>query len=187
VVPPGQLEGEAVERRPVAADPAAEEGAATTPAQDRAAAPAATEAAAAAQASAPAGPEEVLQPGTNKIWLRCPVGMKWSGSACAGSAERRSFADIVDACPSGYRVPNRDDLVSLLGGCEDDVRRGKYGDCSSCEDSGTCAAMFELEDSLFWSRTPSEGSSGYAWYVDLDGGRISTQFVKNRYRVLCLR
>ena len=85
---------------------------------------------------------DVKQPGSKLYWLRCPVGQRWTGTSCKGKMKFMSWNKAMKACPRGYRLPTRQEFMSLLGGCDADVTSGKYGSCNSCARSGKCRSMF---------------------------------------------
>ena len=125
-------------------------------------------------ASAPgaAGGAEVQQPGTNLYWLRCPVGQTWSSSTCTRDAKRMDWSAAKSACPSGYRLPTRQEFVDLLGGCDSDVTSGNPGHCKMCSESGNCSGMFPSDTSWYWSSSSYADDVSYAWFVAFYGGGV---------------
>ncbi len=116
--------------------------------------------------------KDVNQPGTNLYWLRCPIGQRWTGSSCEGKARFMKWEKAMNACPGGYRLPTRQEFVSLLGGCDSSVRGGKYGRCNKCAESNKCSSMFGEETGVYWSSSSSAADSSSAWYVNFDGGYV---------------
>ena len=100
--------------------------------------------------------KDVKQPGTNLYWLRCRIGESWTGSSCEGNARKISWHDAKNACPGGYRLPTRQEFMSLLGGCDAKVRGGGRGYCNRCAKSNKCSSMFGKDEGWYWS------SSSYA-------------------------
>ena len=129
--------------------------------------------------------DEVKQPGANLYWLRCPVGQTWNGSSCSGSKKKMSWNSAKSACPSGYRLPTRQEFVDLLGGCDSEVRRGKYGDCNKCSESSNCSSMFASDTGWYWSSSP--GDDYLAWDAYFNLGRVSRDIVSIDLNVRCMR
>jgi hypothetical protein len=130
--------------------------------------------------------ELVRQPGTDLYWSRCPEGVGWEGCRCqgevydwnAGSTNNTVYYDTF--CLSDWELPSRDELVALLGGCDDEVEAGGEGFCDSCEENEECAAMFTFlnaeDDLVLFTSTytvdnePYTGDISDAWFVDLKTG-----------------
>lgn len=89
------------------------------------------------------------------------------------------------ACPSGYRLPTRQEFVDLLGGCDSDVRSGMYGKCSKCSESSNCSGMFTSKTDWYWSSSP-DGSNG-AWCVGFDVGYVGVVNINVVHDVRCMR
>jgi len=119
---------------------------------------------------------EVKQPGTNLYWLGCPIGQRWSGSSCEGDARRMSWHDAGNACPSGYRLPTRQEFVSLLGGKE-----------NSCSKSSKCSSMFGGDRRSYWSSSSYAADSSHAWGVRFGNGRVDYYAKGNGRHVRCVR
>jgi hypothetical protein len=47
-------------------------------------------------------------------WLRCPIGMRWSGVDCVGTPRLFGQGEIGSACPAGFRLPTINELKALL-------------------------------------------------------------------------
>jgi hypothetical protein len=107
---------------------------------------------------------KVQQPGSKLIWLRCPLGQSWTGSSCQGKAKGMDWGSAMKACPSGYRLPTRKELMDLLGNCAS-------GSCASCVESARCSFMFGNDKGWYWSSSfSSDGSS--VWMIPFSpGGR----------------
>jgi hypothetical protein len=139
------------------------------------------------------GSAEVQQPGTNLYWLRCPVGQTWTGSACSGVAKVMNWHAAKGACPSGYRLPTRQEFIDLLGGCDGKVMRGKTGYCTKCSESGTCNSMFPSQLNTYWSSSLFNGDqawiasfyNGYVPFFDVDG--VGVFGVKSDAVTRCVR
>ncbi len=66
---------------------------------------------------------EVRDKVTGLVWQRCMVGMAWNGSTCVGTSLEFSWQNALEfartatastAATSAWRVPNRNELMSLL-------------------------------------------------------------------------
>ncbi len=122
---------------------------------------------------APTDVDEVKQPNANLYWLLCPVENDWDGWECSTSHSMRTYdgEDAQSACPSGYRLPTRNEMIALLGGCESDMLEGYGGYCNSCEESNNCSAMFEqFNDEEFWTSTKDDDDE--YWKADFGDGSI---------------
>jgi hypothetical protein len=116
--------------------------------------------------------DEVRQPGTELYWRRCPVGQNWNGSRCSGRARKMTWHKAKSACPSGYRLPTRQEFVNLLGGCESDVLSGGVGPCNKCSASSNCSSIFISNTDWHWSSSSNASNGDYAWYVSFDFGYV---------------
>jgi hypothetical protein len=139
----------------------------------------------AAVSTNPAGGDEVQQPGTSLYWLRCPVGQTWSGSICTGDRKEMNWNAAKSACPSGYRLPSRQEFVDLLGGCDSDVTSGGSGNCKNCSESGNCSGMFPSDTGWYWSSSPHVGD--YAWGALFATGYVGRSPVGGGNRARCVR
>ena len=131
--------------------------------------------------------KDVKQPGTNLYWLRCPLGQKWTGSSCEGKASKMNWKKAMNACPSGYRLPTREEFVSLLGGCDADVRGGGKGDCNECAKSSRCSSMSGEDDWYYWSSSSYAADSSFAWVVRFGNGRVFDGAKDDVDHVRCVR
>ncbi len=143
------------------------------------------EAAAPDEASGVRRPDDEGQPGTRLRWLRCPVGQTWSGSACVGSAAKLDWRAARTSCPSGFRLPTRQEIVDLLGACDDAVRSGQSGYCRACDAGDTCRAMFTPDSGVYWVASPLDDSR--AWRTGFGDGRLSIWYLLDEeYSVRCV-
>jgi len=131
--------------------------------------------------------KDVKQPGTNLYWLRCPIGQRWTGSSCEGDAREMTWHDVGNACPSGYRLPTRQEFVSLLGGCDAKVRGRKWGYCNNCKKSGNCSSMFGRDLRYYWSSSSYAADSSLAWCVYFTSGDVDSADKANDANVRCVR
>ncbi len=132
---------------------------------------------------------DVKQPNADLYWLLCPVSYYWNGWECREDSDFYNIMWFCDgetaqsACPSGYRLPTRSEMIVLLGGCSSDVLDGNSGFCDSCEESDNCSAMFErFNDYVFWTSTKD---SAFYWRVDFSNGRIRSVYYDSNVR--CVR
>lgn len=74
-------------------------------------------------ATPPAPPSEV-QPGTKLRWLPCPIGLTWRGTSgaigppCEGTMRYFNWTKGLNPCPTGYRMPTREEFISLFESCQ---------------------------------------------------------------------
>lgn len=129
--------------------------------------------------------DEVQQPGTSLIWLRCAVGQTWNGSACVEDLTNVNWSNAQSACPSGYRLPSRQEYVDLLGDCDGYVRKGEVGSCKMCSEGLPCMKMFTSDENWNWTSSPDGDTS--AWTARLSDGSIGSFPVGNGNAIRCVR
>jgi hypothetical protein len=129
--------------------------------------------------------QEIPQPGSSLIWLRCPLAQTWNGADCIGSVSTFDWNTALSACPSGYRLPTRQELIDLLGGCDNAVKSGNEGTCKPCRESIVCNAMFPEDENWYWSSTQFDATS--AWYTAFYGGRVYRNPKTAQDYVRCVR
>ena len=129
---------------------------------------------------------KLTQPGTNLHWLRCAIGQKWNGASCVGSPEEMNWYKSRKACPKGYRLPTRSEILNLLGGCSRIVRRGGSGHCRSCRQSSYCAMLFGDETGYFWTSEFSKTNDSAAWRVSFDSGHVISHSKYFKHAVRCV-
>ena len=116
-------------------------------------------------------------------------GLCWQDPPADGSFEWQAGIDACDALVLGdrddWRLPTRDELASLLGGCDDQVLAGEAGYCAPCADSARCAAMLGDDGGWYWSSTPRD--SNYAWGAGFADGRIGYDYADEVLDVRCVR
>ena len=114
---------------------------------------------------------------TGLEWQRCAVGQVWDGSTCTGAASGHSWQgalDIVAAAGDGWRLPNVNELRSIVEECRimPAINRVVFPNTPS---------------SYFWSASPYAGRSEYAWSVRLNYGNDRWNLKSNDYRVRLVR
>jgi len=116
--------------------------------------------------------DEIVEPGGDYCWLRCPVGQTWDGQFCSGSALALDWVDANAACATiggGHHVPSRQQAIGILDNCEDLVLDDLEGFCDPCGASYACGEMFGYDVLAYWTST--EGP--YApWTVAFDSGLV---------------
>ncbi len=98
-----------------------------------------------------------------------------------------NWNDAKNACPGGYRLPTREEFVSLLGGCDADVQGGKYGSCNDCDKSSNCSSMFGKDEGWYWSSSSYAADSSRAWYVYFANGFVGFDDKGSAYNARCVR
>ncbi|MDJ0762844.1 MAG: protein kinase [Myxococcota bacterium] len=130
-------------------------------------------------------PEEIPQPETNLVWLRCVAGTKWNGTACKGKRLEMTHIEAQAFCPATYRLPTRSEFIELLGQCEDAVKEGQIGRCKRCRESTVCSSMFGNDKGWYWSATFNKPDR--AWFISFSDGYVSNYNVANKTNVRCVR
>ncbi len=118
---------------------------------------------------------------TGLIWRRCPEGMNWDGSTCAGvavlftyEAALRQTAAQAGSTGVAWRLPNINELSSII-------------DRSRINSAIDPTAFPSTPASWFWSASPLAGSSGLAWYVNFVNGAVSFYFRPHSIHVRLVR
>jgi len=104
-------------------------------------------------------------------WLRCPLGQTWDGTACTGKPARLSWNEALGACPKGYRLPAREELMGLLEACYPYPQaKEDPTECLPCIKSRKCAGVFGNDRGRAWSSSEVSRTPEQAWHVSmLDG------------------
>lgn len=131
---------------------------------------------------------KVEQPGDFREWIKCPLGQTWvTGSSChcTGTSSQLTYTEALTACPAGYHLPTRQELMDMLEGCDyDALAELSTGKCNTCQNSSDCTAMFGTDEGVYWSST-NYGSSN-AWFFDFYGGVVTYRSQSNLYDVRCI-
>jgi hypothetical protein len=128
---------------------------------------------------------EIIQAGTNLVWLRCPLGQTWDEVECLGTRQGMDWETAEASCPAGYRLPAREEFIDVLGGCDDEVAAGRPGNCDNCKNSDTCNPMFGVDIGWYWSLSP--GPDDTAYLAGFGTGYIANHRTDAGYGVRCLR
>jgi hypothetical protein len=127
---------------------------------------------------------EIKQPDSMLHWLRCPLGQSWNGKTCKGNPKKMNWESAKRACPAGYRLPSREELIDILGRCEKKVETGGWGTCNRCADSKRCAALFSKDTGWYWSSTPVD--KNVSWRADFGGGYMAWGLRQESNQVRCV-
>lgn len=116
---------------------------------------------------------------TGLTWQREPPTTGGDGTGRFQWAAAKTWcADLVLAGQSDWRLPGIVELRTL-------VKRNKAS--SPAIDSVAFPNTPVSGTSYYWSATPYQGGSSYAWDVGFDGGYSNDDYVTNDYRVRCVR
>ena len=117
------------------------------------------------------------------------TGLCWQDPKTSGTYE---WQEAIDYCGgldlaghTDWYLPGRDYFIELLGDCDSDVTSGDPGYCNSCDESGTCSALFGSDGDWYWSSSPY--GSNLAWDVGFYGGHVYYGSVDSYRRVRCVR
>jgi hypothetical protein len=104
---------------------------------------------------------EVTDTTTGLVWKRCPEGMTWSGSTCAGTSHLMTQETALTIGNSnGWRLPNVKELFSII-------------DSTRLFPSIDATAFPNSPQSWFRSSTPNVYNSKTSWTVDFQQGDVS--------------
>lgn len=115
---------------------------------------------------------------TGLMWKQCSEGQTYSSTACSGTATNHTWVEALDkggssfAAKSDWRLPNRNELQSLVEHCK--------GAAPLINDG----VFLDTPVGMFWSSTPSVLIGSDAWYVDFNWG---IAFNDDRYSVRQVR
>ena len=120
-----------------------------------------------------AGGAEVLDVRNGLVWQRCSVGSRWDGNGCTGTAREFAFAEVQHLSTGSWRVPIRNELVSLM-------QEGK--------NLGTLnTAVFPGPEHNFWTTSLRSDDPRVSWYVNFFLGIPSTMTPDARMPVRLVR
>ncbi len=108
----------------------------------------------------------VTDPVTGLTWMRCAMGMTWTGSTCTGEARTYTFdqanaltGTVTFAGQSDWRLPNIRELQTI-------VDRSVYNPAIDF------AAFPNTPNVYFWSSTPYAANPDYALPVHFSSGSV---------------
>ena len=124
------------------------------------------------------------------VWLQCPVGACFDGTACVGEPQTMTWQEGLEGCPSGYRLPTLEEFEELLE-CQDG-----WSSCDQCGLSVPCANMFRPDaeyicpsdiDRSYYSSTEVDDASDRVYAALLDLGEISMSEKSPLRPIRCVR
>lgn len=123
---------------------------------------------------------EVLDTKTGLIWRRCAEGMEWDGDTCTGSHAEYAHHEALQHAESEaqrtgkkWRLPSKEELAEIV-----DKRQRPAIDS---------VAFPATPAIVFWSSSPYEGSTSYAWLVDFSFGLAVNSVRSSNYAVRLVR
>ncbi len=140
---------------------------------------------------------ETLDEGTGLYWLQCLAGQCLVDDACAwegGEVVALDFDEASVACPDGYRLPTIEEIMGLLGNCEEiDLVVNEPGFCDGCSASAACDAIYPGMDAvdpysydvLHWSSTAMNDSR--VWWANFQSGLIEARLKDTNGAAVCVR
>ena len=125
--------------------------------------------------------QEVLDSETGLIWRRCIEGMRWNGSACAGTPLYSMWHDALHHAESerqktgiAWRLPNVKELASLVD--------------TEAADMAIDAAVFPATPhDHFWCSTPYSADAFYAWVVHFYFGSVYYTYLEDNGAIRLVR
>ena len=116
-------------------------------------------------------------PVTGFTWEIAPTGGKMSVAAA------NAYCASLSLDGGGWHLPTKDELVSLIRGCEKRPCEPGKGPAKGCywpdEMQGECS-------SWYWSSSPVEDNDNYAWFVGFDYGSVYDTSGSYDVRVRCV-
>ncbi len=133
-------------------------------------------------ASAPESRYQIQEAGTvtdistGLIWKRCAEGQSWANNTCTGTATQFTWQEALQgaAKQSGWRLPNKNELASLLE--------------ERCVSPAINVQLFpETPASGFWSSSPYANYTDYAWLVYFSYSSVGDDYKGHKYAVRLAR
>ena len=122
---------------------------------------------------------EFTRDNTTNIVSDSTTGLEWQDDVSVSSTQK-AWQEAIEYCEdlvldskSDWRLPNRNELVSI-------VDRSKYNPAIN-------SAFANVSSSLYWSSTTLAYSTGHAWYVDFNVGAVRYNLKTGSYYVRCVR
>jgi serine/threonine protein kinase len=113
---------------------------------------------------------------TKLQWQRCSLGQTWNGASCAGEAKKYNWDEARRIAPSGWRLPTKEELASLVYCSSGEPTYWKTASetCKGAFGSPTIwsAAFPNTPKSWFWSSSPNANPPHGAWSVNFSGGHV---------------
>ena len=128
--------------------------------------------------------EDVFQPKTGLRWMRCALGLEYRQERCQGTPSKFRWNNAMSACPTGYRMPSREEFMTLLGHCDGNMKSGNHGSCSPCS-RGDCRRILGNDTLSYWTETTENPM--FSWKVSLDTGYVGIYGVGFELAVRCVR
>ena len=119
---------------------------------------------------------EVTDNRTGLVWARCSVGQSWNIGTCTGYPSTFTHQAALQhaANQSGWRLPNRRELFSLLD--------------KGCSGPAIDSIAFPNTASTgYWTSSPKVSYSSDAWYVDFGNGYVGDSDRDNKDHVRLVR
>ena len=145
---------------------------------------------------------EIFDTGTNAYWLQCLAGQCLVDDACEwegdGGTDALTYDEAAAACPDGYGLPTIDQMMGLLGGCDDiDLLAPEPGTgfCQTCPLSTACNAIYPGVDALdwlspeilHWSSTGVTDNDSRVWSANFQTGLIEAKGTAMSATAVCVR
>ncbi len=135
---------------------------------------------------------------TGLMWLRCPLGQTWTGTACDGEPDYRSWQEALQAADGAifagfgdWRLPNIKELASIV---EQHCRLpAQNASLFPARPDELVTVQPEDKDEpripeayLFWTASPFALNANYAWVIDFRNGvdTIKTKGSAQRVRLV---
>jgi len=121
----------------------------------------------------------VLDRRTGLQWMRCSIGQNWSGTTCAGIANRYTWdqaanLDVSHAGLDGWRLPTVDELQAL-------VEHRMFNPAIDPQ------AFPNTPMSNFWSSSEAAYDILYAWTVNFANGFSNWRHKRQRFESRLVR
>jgi hypothetical protein len=103
------------------------------------------------------------------------------------------WQEAQSGCPNGWRLPTRDELMGLLGNCDNLDTDDDQVQCDACFESEFCTEVYpgveDLPDlsrlHLHWSSTEFDATN--AWFARFKEGVVRKDSITKKYTLVCCR
>jgi hypothetical protein len=117
---------------------------------------------------------EVLDKETGLTWQRCSLGQTWQeGQGCAGSVQELNWRDAVKQGRSGWRLPTREELETLVS--------------KACSPSISPEAFPNVDPIKLWYWSSTQTDRDLAWLVQFGGGATFNGYQTSQNAVRLVR